>query len=128
MTETHDTRDTGRGRHTAGEWNMVPPSLHEPAVYDWWVVDGNGHVILRTGTWHDLREQEANARLASAAPKMFAKLEKIVAWLEKLAASSEQQAKDTRFITLSEANIADAKNYRATIADIQSVLKKATTP
>ncbi len=49
---------------------------------------------------------------------------RIVKWLDRLAAAAEERAKDTRFITLSEANAADAKNYRATAADLRAALKK----
>jgi hypothetical protein len=37
-----------------------------------------------------------------------------------------ERAKDKRFITLSEANEADAKNYRKTADNIRAALAKAT--
>lgn len=54
--------------------------------------------------------------------RLRAKLEKVAAWLDRLAEDSERRAKDTRFESLSKASAADAKNYRATAADIRSVL------
>jgi hypothetical protein len=68
----------------------------------------------------------ANARLIAAAPDLLQKLQKVVAWLDRLATRAEKDAKDTRFVSLSEANAADAKNYRATIADISAAIAKAT--
>jgi hypothetical protein len=56
---------------------------------------------------------------------LVAKLDQVASWLERLAADSEQQAKDTRFSSLAEACAADAKNYRATAKDIRAALRKA---
>lgn len=47
---------------------------------------------------------------------------RVVKWVEMLADASEIRAKDTRFITLSEANAADARNYRATANDLKREL------
>lgn len=74
--------------------------------------------------WLDVTEEDA--RLIAIAPKLLEKCKKIVCWLDKLAARSEEAAKDRRFITLSEAHQADAKNYRATADDIRAVISKAT--
>lgn len=72
-------------------------------------------VLARTDA-NDLQLLESeNARLRGA-------LQKVILWLERLAASSEQQAKDTRFVTLAEANAADAKNYRATADNLRQAL------
>jgi vacuolar-type H+-ATPase subunit E/Vma4 len=69
---------------------------------------------------------EADARLIAAAPDLLEKCEKIVRWLDKLAARSEESTKDRRFVSPSEAHQADAKNYRATADDIRAVIAKAT--
>ncbi len=55
---------------------------------------------------------------------MHKKLLKLRAWLVRLAEHSESQAKSTRFETMRDAYVADGKNYRATIADIDTVLPK----
>lgn len=60
-----------------------------------------------------------------AAPELVKKCQKIVAWLDMLAKRCDKLAEDKRFITLTEANEADAKNYRATATDIRLALKKA---
>lgn len=72
-------------------------------------------------------EQSANARLVAAAPDLMAACVRIVAWLDRLAEHAEQQAKDTRFITLSGAFASDAKNYRVTATDVRRSITKATT-
>ncbi len=56
---------------------------------------------------------------------MYEKLSKVRAWLVLLAKSAETKAKTERFVTLRDAYIADAKMYRATIADIDIALAKA---
>jgi len=68
---------------------------------------------------------ESNARLIAVAPLLLAKCEKIVAWLDRNAAKEEQAAaKEHQFISLKDARLADAKNYRATAADIRAVIAK----
>jgi hypothetical protein len=47
---------------------------------------------------------------------------KVVAWLKALAGFAESRAKDKRFLSLSEANAADAKNYRATAKHLEASL------
>lgn len=51
-------------------------------------------------------------------------LEKVAAWLDRLAYSSEQQATASRFVTLTDACTADAKNYRATAKDIRTAISE----
>jgi len=63
--------------------------------------------------------------IQAAAPELLAKCEKTIAWLDRLAAAAEQAAKDDRFLSLQEARLADAKNYRATANDIRAVVAKA---
>lgn len=54
---------------------------------------------------------------------MRAKLSKLAAWLDRLGCQSEKQAETSRnFSSLADACRADAKNYRATAADIRKVL------
>jgi hypothetical protein len=57
--------------------------------------------------------------------ELLQKCEKVANWLSRLASAAEERAKDTRFIALSEANAADAKNYRATEKDIRDSIAKA---
>lgn len=92
-----------------------------------WEFDGNcggyisegGDKIARAYAREDAKfiVQAVNCHAA-----MAAKLCKVIRWLEVLAADAEVRAKDKRFLSLAEANAADVKNYRATIADIKSVL------
>ena len=56
---------------------------------------------------------------------MYEKLHKVRAWLVRLAEHAEKEAKTERFITLKDAYVSDAKNYRATIADIDIALAEA---
>ena len=63
--------------------------------------------------------------LCNAAPALLAKCEKIIAWLDRLAATAEHAARDDRFLSLQAARIADAKNFRATADDIRAVIAKA---
>ena len=69
--------------------------------------------------WDTGRELE---RKDAEINRLRAKLWKVVGWLDRLAMDAEERAQDRRFLSLAEANAADAKNYRATIADIKSVL------
>jgi hypothetical protein len=63
---------------------------------------------------------------SKAVRELISTCERIIAWLDRLAAAAEERAKDKRFITLAEANEADARNYRATSADVQKAIKKAS--
>lgn len=49
-------------------------------------------------------------------------IQKVADWFDKQAGIDERKAKIERFITLKEAYIADAKNYRAMAADLKSVI------
>jgi hypothetical protein len=60
--------------------------------------------------------------LARDYAKTVATLTKIRDWLERLANTADETAKDTRFISLSEASKADAKNFRAIIKDIDAAI------
>lgn len=57
-------------------------------------------------------------------------LNKTIAWLDRLATQSDAQAKNNRgrFDSLADACAADAKNYRATAADLRSVVNQQSTP
>lgn len=68
--------------------------------------------------------QEENVRLREAIKTKDATLEKLASWLDTLAEHAELRAKDTRFITLSEANRLDALNYRATAKSARAALKE----
>jgi hypothetical protein len=67
----------------------------------------------------------ANARLIAAAPDFYREATRVVEWIERLAATAEERAKDTRFLSLSEANAFDAKNYRASIKGLRAAIAKA---
>jgi hypothetical protein len=54
--------------------------------------------------------------------RLRGKLLKVVAWLDRQASYNEQQASICRFESLRQSYAADAKNYRAAIADIKTVL------
>lgn len=75
------------------------------------------------------RERDAllreNDQLRETIGELTAKCKKISAWLHRVAADDEVRAKDKRFISLAEACAADAKNYRATAADIDAAIAKA---
>ena len=122
----------GERAHTSGPWfigNITQKNLVQVMVKD---SQGEEFSIcdLWGGVYDDsdvplTKEQKANAELIAAAPDLLEKCEKIVAWLDRLADKSSELAKDTRFVTLAEANAADAKNYRKTADDIRIVIKKA---
>lgn len=64
-----------------------------------------------------LREREAQVA------QMVTKMEKICAWIDRLASNAEQLAKNSdRFPAFADANRADARNYRRTASDIRSLL------
>lgn len=75
---------------------------------------------LDWNTGRDLERKDAEIE------RLRAKLGKVANWLDRLATAAERAAKDTRFASLSEAQAADAKNYRATIKDIMTVLPTDT--
>lgn len=114
-------------KHTPGPW-VARPRKHTNGA-EWEVIAGDYFVCAFGFSPNDDGndpEAEANARLIAAAPDLLAKCEKIVAWLDRLAAKAEREAKDCRFITLKEAYEADAKNYRATAADVRTAIAQAT--
>jgi hypothetical protein len=66
-------------------------------------------------------------RFIAAAPKMYAKLEKIAGWLEANAKIHEDYAvKVSKFQSIKDASLRDAKNYRAMAADIRKLLSEAS--
>ena len=71
-----------------------------------------------------LTEREKMDSLTEENKRLRAKLEKVAAWLDRLAAQSDSEAalNTGRFDGLAEANRADARNWRASAADIRSVL------
>jgi hypothetical protein len=77
-----------------------------------------------------MRAQAADEieRLKASNALLIAKLEKVCAWLGRLAANAETAAKDTRFASLAEANAKDAKNYRLTITDLRQAIDLARQP
>lgn len=65
------------------------------------------------------------AALRRRCEAMQAALTKVADWLDSLAADSERQAKDSRFITLAEACAADARNFKATAKSCRRALSGA---
>jgi hypothetical protein len=117
------TKEKNMNKHTPGPWFVTGEGLSRYVE-----AKINGALIQEVAwcgaTMKD--EQEDNARLIAAAPELLEKCEKIVDWLDRLAAKAEMEAKDTRFASLSAACAADAQNYRKTAADIRIVIAKAT--
>lgn len=107
-------------KHTPGTWM---PHHSKGRLY---VETHHDDVICMVARGIGTPEDKANASLIAAAPDLLEKCKKIVSWLDKLADQSEESAKDRRFVSLSDAHQADAKNYRATADDIRAVIAKAT--
>lgn len=63
-------------------------------------------------------------KLRSDKAILVAACERIIKWLDQLAAAATERAKDGSFVTLQEANRLDAKNYRATAASVQAAIDK----
>lgn len=63
--------------------------------------------------------------LYAAAPDLYREAVRVVEWLERLAVQAEARSTDTRFLTLAEANAADAKNYRASAKGLIAAIAKA---
>ena len=70
--------------------------------------DANGAFIVKAVNNHDA---------------LVDKLGKVVRWLERLAIAAERGAQNCSYESLREGYIADAKNYRKTMADIMPVLE-----
>ena len=69
---------------------------------------------------------QANALLISAAPNMYKALKRIIEWLNNQAVRDEEAAnEENQFITLKDAHLADAKNYRAMAKDLSRAINKA---
>lgn len=118
-------------KHTPGPWT-IGHNYHED-------VDDKNQIEIRciVNTWDDTgllatvftpdsERAIANARLIAAAPELLDKCIKIVKWLNMLADAADKRCINNRLESLVEANKADAKNYRATAADIEKVITKAT--
>lgn len=114
-------------KHTPGDWQYDPDTrvvyggpdgdTEHPTICD--VLD------TTEGLEGDCPQADANGHLIAAAPAMFTELSKLVEWLERLAAQAEQQAAETRHVTIREASEADAKNYRASTKRAKAILAKA---
>lgn len=70
-------------------------------------------------------DAQTNAELIAAAPELLDTCLRVVAWLDRLAISADSQAQSTQFTTMKDACESDAKNYRATAADIRRAIAKA---
>jgi hypothetical protein len=88
-------------------------------------ISADGITIAYVPTDYETDTQKANARLIVAAPELLKEGKRLVAWLDKCAAQSEGQAKDSTFISLAEASAADAKNFRATAKAMREIIAKA---
>ncbi|KKL85718.1 hypothetical protein LCGC14_1951910 [marine sediment metagenome] len=112
--------------HTPSPW-VTDPEVNHQAVLgpDGFMVADCSIVSLRAnGPTNETCA--ANACLIATAPALLAKCEKVIAWLDWLANHAESRAaKNDRFPSLKETEIADAKNYRATANDIRAVVAKA---
>lgn len=117
-------------QHTPGPWAVWQTQLGETAIKAESRPSGKvGHVCtLPMLSMHtvSMDEYHANARLIAAAPELLEKCKKIAAWLHRLADAADKRCINNRFETLVQANMADAKNYRITAADIERVIAKAT--
>lgn len=71
--------------------------------------------------------QDKSALLRDAAPEMLAQLKKVVRWLDKLGANSEAEEKKYRgrWDSLADNARADAKNWRATAANLRATVVRA---
>lgn len=67
-------------------------------------------------------------KAADEIDRLRTKLRKVAAWLDRLANAAERDAEGTRFETIREACQADARNYRATLNDILTVLPPILEP
>lgn len=112
--------------YTKGEWGLSKALGDHYGRFkgDYAVRAGEDIVAICPNEGKEFNAQ-ANARLIAASPLMYEKLIKIINWLEKMAEEYESKAKTERFPTLKDAYIADAKNCRATIADLRIATNKA---
>ena len=142
------TDDNGNHAATPGPWANFGEFLQERVGTNWVVARRTPRIIKRYGgnvvalsnkkysalcaeyerltLRSTLNPDLPSTALCKAAPALLAKCEKIVAWLDRLAADAEASAAtNDRFDTLKVANIADAKNFRLTANDIRTVIAKA---
>lgn len=91
------------------------------AFVEWWDVT-DGQVSFRAT---NEAEGEDLRRKLEAFDALLGVCKRIGAWLNRLAEQSDRRARETTFVTLQEANVADAKNYRATAADVQKAIAQA---
>jgi hypothetical protein len=115
--------ETGQA-HTQGPWHVGALDANDQSrvvADNGWLVAVVPHGCLGSM----IPEKDANARLIAAAPDFYREAGRVVEWIERLAATAENRAKDTRFPTLAEANAFDAKNYRASIHGLKAAIAKA---
>ena len=118
--------------HTPGPWQAKPEMLSRDfhiAGRSPTVVKGDNEIASvarppRSGAGRS-EEAEANAHLIAAAPELYREAIQVVEWLDRLAARADENAKDTRFQSLADANAADAKNYRASAKGLRAAIAKA---
>lgn len=66
-----------------------------------------------------------NTNIPTTETQLVAFAKRMSAWLEREAKRADKMAADTRFVTLRAASIADAKNYRAMLADAKMALAES---
>ena len=120
--ESPQPASTNQKAHTSGPWKVYDQGKDDGEEYGCCVLSETDPIA----DWiaRDVMNR-ANARLIAAAPDFYREAVRVVAWLERLAANADKHAQDTRFMTLAEANKADAKNYRASIAGLKAAIAKA---
>ncbi len=106
-------------KHTPGPWE----ANNGEGYSIWSIYAPSRSAIARV--IGDGAETDANANLIAAAPELLEKCKKVRSWLLRLAENSEKQAVACGFETLKKAYEHDARNYRSTAADIDSVIAKA---
>jgi len=110
--------------HTPEPWFVMGPSGTDRTID---IEDADQNILVRVYPSDKNRSlpSEANARLIAAAPDLLAKCIKVRDYFLRLAERSEHNAQVSDFPTYGEACKADAKNWRTTARDIETVIAKA---
>jgi len=109
--------------YTKGKWEEHIVKSRQEQGTNIYSDDSQGVIAHVYNT--DQEQGNTDAHLIAAAPDMYEALKKIIGWLNNQAKRDEGQSKACRFLTLRDAYISDAKNYRAMANDINKALVKA---